>query len=374
MATVNYVKYTTGGAAVGGFVPAVIPNPDLTWETQEQLNTGIDLALLKGRVNITADYFISRNNDLLLNVNIPTATGFSTALQNIGEVKNTGWEFVLSTINTNGNFRWSTDFNISAYKNKVVKLGPSGDDIISGNNITRIGQPIGMFYGYITDGIFKNAAELAAGPIYNKGLADDSRVGDIRFKDVSGPDGKPDGIITNADIAIMGSPYPDFYYGITNRFTYKNIGLNITLAGSQGSQIYNNAMVIFRLIRSRSRTLTTELNYWKSEADPGDGNTVRPDDVPRGGLRLPSTRYLDNGSYLRVNNITLSYTIPEKYAGKLKLNMFRVYLSATNPFTFTKNLSFNPDVSNSGNALSPGIDNNNYPLPRSIVAGLNLSF
>jgi TonB-linked SusC/RagA family outer membrane protein len=374
ISTVNYIKYTTGGAAVGGFVPAVIPNPDLTWETQEQLNGGIDLALLKGRINITADYFISRNKDLLLNVNIPTATGFSTALQNIGEVKNHGWEFVLNTVNFDGKFRWTTDFNISSYKNEVVKLGPSGDDIISGNNITRIGQPIGMFYGYITDGIFRNAAELAAGPIYNKGLADDSRVGDIRFKDVSGPGGKPDGIITNADITIMGSPYPDFYYGITNRFSYKNIGLSVTLAGSQGSMIYNNAMMVYRLIRSRSRTLTTELNYWKSEADPGDGKTVRPNDMPRGGLRLPSTRYLDNGSYLRVNNITLSYTIPEKYAGRLKLNLCRVYLSATNPFTFTRNLSFNPDVSNSGNALTPGIDNNNYPLPRSIVAGLNLSF
>jgi len=374
VATVNYVKYTTGGVAIGGFVPAVIPNPNLTWETQEQLNGGIDIGFLKGRINLTVDHFVSSNKNLLLYVNIPTATGFSTALQNIGEVKNNGWEFVVSTQNTTGAFKWSTDFNISTYKNKVVKLGPSGDDIISGNSITRVGEPIGMFYGYITDGIFKNAAELAAGPIYNKGLADDSRMGDIRFKDVSGPNGKPDGIITNADLTIMGSPYPDFYYGMTNRFSYKNFGLNINIAGSHGAEIYSNAMVIYRLIRSRSRTLTTELNFWKSEADPGDGKTVRPDDVPRGGLRLPSTRYIDNGSYLRINNITLSYTMPDKITSMLKLNMLRIYLNATNPFIFTKNLSFNPDVSNSGNALTPGIDNNNYPLPRSIVAGINISF
>jgi len=374
VATVNYVKYTTGGVAIGGFVPAVIPNPNLTWETQEQLNGGIDISFFKGRVSVTADHFVSSNKNLLLNVNIPTATGFSTSLQNIGEVKNNGWEFVVSTQNTTGALKWSTDFNISTYKNKVVKLGPSGDDIITGNSITRIGQPIGMFYGYITDGIFKNAAELAAGPIYNKGLADDSRMGDIRFKDVSGPGGKPDGIITNADLTIMGSPYPDFYYGMTNRLTYKNFGLSVNIAGSQGAQIYSNAMVIYRLIRSRSRTLTTELNFWKSESDPGDGKTVRPDDVPRGGLRLPSTRYIDNGSYLRINNITFSYTVPDKITNMLKLNMLRIYLNATNPFIFTKNLSFNPDVSNSGNALTPGIDNNNYPLPRSIVAGVNISF
>jgi len=374
VATVNYVKYTTGGVAIGGFVPAVIPNPNLTWETQEQLNGGIDISFFKGRVSVTADHFVYSNKNLLLNVNIPTATGFSTSLQNIGEVKNNGWEFVVSTQNTTGALKWSTDFNISTYKNKVVKLGPSGDDIITGNSITRIGQPIGMFYGYITDGIFKNAAELAAGPIYNKGLADDSRMGDIRFKDVSGAGGKPDGIITNADLTIMGSPYPDFYYGMTNRLTYKNFGLSVNIAGSQGAQIYSNAMVIYRLIRSRSRTLTTELNFWKSESDPGDGKTVRPDDVPRGGLRLPSTRYIDNGSYLRINNITFSYTVPDKITNMLKLNMLRIYLNATNPFIFTKNLSFNPDVSNSGNALTPGIDNNNYPLPRSIVAGVNISF
>lgn len=374
LSTINYIKYTTGGVAVGGFAPGVIPNPNLTWETQEQVNGGVDLGLLKGRINLTVDRFVSRNRDLLLNVNVPTASGFATALKNIGEVRNTGWEFVLGTLNTTGKFSWSTDFNLSAYKNEVVRLGPSGDDIISANNITRIGQPIGMFYGFIADGIFKNAAELANGPIYNKGLADETRVGDIRFKDVSGPNGKPDGKIDNNDLAIMGTPHPDFYYGMTNRFAYGNLSLSVNLAGSHGNQIYSNAMVIYRLIRSRSRTLTTELNYWKSEADPGDGNTVRPDDVPRGGLRLPSSRYLDKGSFLRINNIALSYILPDKIAHTLYLNSLRVYASANNAFVFTKNLSFNPDVSNSGNSLNPGIDNNNYPLPRSIVFGMNIGF
>lgn len=375
LATINYIKYTTGGAAIGGFAPGAIPNPDLTWETQEQFNTGIDLGLFKGRLNISVDHFNSRNKDLLLNVNIPTASGFSTALQNIGEVKNTGWEFVVSSVNVdNKRFRWSTDINFSTYKNKVVKLGPSGDDIISGTNITRIGQPIGMFYGFIVDGIFKNAAELAAGPVYNKGLADDSRMGDIRFKDVSGPNGKPDGKIDNSDITIMGNPYPDFYYGITNRLSYDNFNLSFNLAGSYGAEIYSNAMVIYRLIRSRSRTLTTERNFWKSEADPGDGKTVRPDDVPRGGLRLASSRYLDNGSYLRINNITLGYLLPDKISKALTIGAIRAYASANNAFIFTKNLEFNPDVSNSGNSLNPGIDANNYPIPRSIIFGLNVTF
>jgi len=374
LSTINYIKYTTGGVAIGGFAPGVIPNPNLTWETQEQFNGGIDVGIFKGRLNVTADYFISRNKDLLLNVNIPTASGFGTALQNIGEVKNNGWELVVNSINTNGKLQWSTDFNFSKYKNEVVRLGPAGDDIISGNNITRIGQPIGMFYGFIVEGIFKNAAELAAGPIYNKGLADETRVGDIKFRDVSGPGGKPDGKIDNSDITIMGSPYPDFYFGLTNRLSYQNISLSFNIAASYGSKIYSNAMMIYRLIRSRSRTLTTERNYWKSEVDPGDGKTVRPDDVPRGGLRLPSTRYLDDGSYLRVNNITLSYLLPDKISKGISLSALRVYASANNALIFTKNLSFNADVSNSGNSLTPGIDANNYPLPRSIVFGLNVSF
>jgi TonB-linked SusC/RagA family outer membrane protein len=374
LATINYIKYTTGGAATGGFAPGAIPNPDLTWETQQQLNGGLDVGLFKGKLTLTVDYFISRNKGLLLNVNVPTASGFSTALQNIGEVKNNGWELVVSSVNMDGKFKWSTDFNLSSYRNEVVKLGPSGDDIIAGNNITRIGQPIGMFYGFIADGIFKNVAELAAGPIYNKGLADDSRVGDIRFKDVNGPNGVPDGIIDNNDLAIMGSPYPDFYYGMTNRLSYQNLSLSVNISGSQGSSIYSNAMVIYKLTRSRSRTLSTERNYWKSEEDPGDGVTPRPDDNPRGGLRRPSSRYLDDGTYLRINNITLSYLLHTKISQRLMVGSIRFYVSSTNPFIFTKNLSFNPDVSDSGNSLNPGLDTNNYPIPRNIMFGLNLLF
>jgi hypothetical protein len=233
-----------------------------------------------------------------------------------------------------------------------------------------------MFYGYIVDnpGVFRTSAELAAGPIYNKGLSDQTKVGDIKFVDVSGPDGVPDGVITNADMTIMGSPYPDFYYGITNNLSFDNFNLSFNIAGSQGNQIYSNAMVIYRLIRSRSRTLTTELNYWKSEEDWGDGNTVKPCDVPTGGLRLASTRYMDTGTYLRLNNITLGYTLPEKITRKLMLSSLRFYVSANNPIIITDNLSFNPDVSNSGNPLTPGIDNNNYPLPKSYLFGINVTF
>ncbi|MBD0296437.1 MAG: SusC/RagA family TonB-linked outer membrane protein, partial [Flavisolibacter sp.] len=239
-ATINYERYTTGGVPVAGYSPGRLSNPLLTWEKQKQVNFGVDAAFFKRRLNITVDHFRSRNTDLLLNVNIPDITGFSTALKNIGEVSNTGWEFVVSTTNVSTKkFDWSTDFNLSTYKNKVLKLGPTGDPIYSGGNVTMIGQPIGMFYGWLVDGIFKNQAELNAGPIFNPGAADASRVGDIRFVDLSGPNGKPDGVINSFDKTIMGSPYPDFYYGMTNRFSYNRISLNVSLQGSHGNEILN---------------------------------------------------------------------------------------------------------------------------------------
>ncbi len=374
-ATINYDKYTFGGTAVGGYAPGRLANPSLTWETQKSFNAGVDLRLFSNRIVLTVDHFQSKNYDLLLNVNVPDVTGFSNALQNIGEVKNSGWEFVVSTLNAVGGFKWSTDFNISTYKNEVLKLGPQGDPIISGGNITMIGQPIGMFYGWLSDGIFMNQAELDAGPIFNPGARDASRVGDVRFIDVSGPDGAPDGIINSFDKTIMGSPYPDFYYGMTNNFSYKNISLSVGLQGSYGNEILELSRTQIANLRSRFRQLSIMNNYWKSEEEPGNGKSPRPNDTPTGNFRGSySQLFLDYGSYLRINNISLSYRFPDALAGKLKLNALRVYTTATNPFIFTKHVGFNPDVSRSNNALNPGNENYEYPLPKSIVFGLNIGF
>ena len=372
--TINYEKYTLGGVAIGGFAAARPANPNLTWEKQKSFNIGLDASFFNRRVTVNLDHFQARNTDLLLNVNIPDVTGFSTALQNIGEVKNTGWEFVLGTVNIDQALKWSTDFNISTYKNKVVKLGVQGDPIISGRNITMIGQPIGMFYGFLVDGIYKTQADVDRGPVYNPGAADRSRPGDIRFVDVSGPNGTPDGVINSYDNTIMGTPYPDFYYGMTNRVSYKNLSLSINLQGTSGNEVISTARNITLLTRSRSRTLATQINYWKSEQDPGDGVTPRPNDAPTGGIRLSNQRYVDTGTYLRINNITLSYQLPSDFVKRLSLNSIRVYSSANNPFLFTKNTSFNPDVSNTDNALTPGIDLNNYPLAKSFLFGLNVTF
>ena len=374
-ATINYDKYVLGGSAVGGYAPGRLANPSLTWEKQKSLNAALDLRLLKGRIGFTVDYFQARNYDLLLNVNVPAILGFGTALKNIGEVKNTGWEFVVNTVNLKGNFNWTTDFNISTIRGEVVKLGPSGDPIITGGNITMIGQPVGMFYGWISDGIFKTQAELANGPIFNPGARDASRVGDVRFKDVSGPNGKPDGIINSFDKTIIGSPYPDFYYGMTNNLSYKNLNLSVSLQGTEGNKVLALERGQSTNNRARFRQLAIMNDYWKSESEPGGGWAPRPNDTPTGNWRGEySTLWLDDASYLRINNITLGYVLPGPVVDRAKISSARVYISANNPFLSTDYLGFNPDISRSNNPLTPGVSNYDYPMQKSIVLGLNLSF
>lgn len=378
LATINYNRYPFGAVQNGGFGQATIANPNLTWETQNQIDFGVDISLLEQRLSFTVDYFHSVNSDLLLNVNIPSTTGFTTTLMNIGKVQNVGWEFTTSTVNLKGKFEWTTDFNISTYKNEVLKLGPTGDPIYVTANVTKIGEPIGMFYGWISDGIFMNAEELAAGPIYGAGTKNASQMGDVRWKDISGPDGVPDGIIDTRDRTIMGSPYPDFYYSMTNRFSYKNFSLNVSLQGSYGNQIFSEARVGATNGRgTRVRMMAIMRNYWKSPEDPGDGksNSFRPNDSPTGNNRgAYNDRYLDTGTFLRFNNITLSYQLPAKLATKVGMNSCRLYASSSNPITISKNTSFNPEVSARSSNLQPGNDLNDFPIPKSLILGVNVEF
>jgi TonB-linked SusC/RagA family outer membrane protein len=374
-ATVNYDKYTLGGSAVGGYAPGRLANPALTWEKQKSFNGGVDVKLFNSRLGFTIDHFQSRNYDLLLNVNVPAILGFSTALKNIGEVKNSGWEFVVNTVNFDGLVKWTTDFNISTIRGEVVKLGPSGDPIISGGNITMIGQPVGMFFGWISDGIFNNQGELAKGPIFNPGARDASRVGDVRFKDVSGPNGTPDGIINSFDKTIIGSPYPDFYYGMTNNLSYKNLSLSVSLQGTEGNKVLALERGQSTNNRARFRQLSIMNDYWKSETQTGNGWAPRPNDTPTGNWRGEySTLWLDDASYLRVNNITLSYVLPESIVSRVKINSARIYISANNPFLVTDYVGFNPDISRSNNPLTPGVANYDYPMQKSLLLGVNLSF
>ena len=375
-ATITYEKYPLNGTPVSGYAARSLPNPTLTWEKQQSINAGFDASILNRRINLTVDRFRSTNTNLLLRVNIPDITGFSNALQNIGQVRNSGWEFALNTVNLKGKFEWTTDINFTASRNRVLRLGPAGDPIISGGNITMIGQPIGMFYGWLTNGIFRDQAEVNAGPQFSPGTTTVSHPGDTRFVDVSGANGKPDGVINSFDKTIMGNPYPDFYYGMNNRFAFKNFSLGVSMQGVHGNQILSVSRR--GTFSTRGRFAISSLigtNYWKSPTDPGDGESPRPNDAPTGNIRGEfSQRWLDHGSYLRFNNISLGYTIPDRLTSRLNIKSLRFYLTANNAFIITRNGGFNPDVSNGDNALTPGNDLNDYPLPKSLLLGFNLAF
>jgi TonB-linked SusC/RagA family outer membrane protein len=370
-ATVNPAKATFGGVAVAGYAPGSLPNRDLTWETVKSYNGGLDIGMFNNRVSVTLDYFKSENSNLLLSVNVPRTLGFNSFLTNIGRVDNQGFEIVLGTVNFNNAFKWSTDFNISHSKNKVIKLGPSGDPIISGGNITQIGSPIGMFFGWNALGVVQSAAQLAKVAKYLPGQVLGTHVGDVYFEDING-----DGVIdaTN-DKKIVASPYPDFYYGINNTFSYKAFSLDIGIQGSKGGKVYQLDRGQMTNDRARFRQLSIMNGYFKSEAEPGNGFAPRPSDTPTGNWRgTLNTTFLDTGSYLRVNSIVLGYKLPDVLTSKLRLTSARVYVNASNPLTFTNNISWNPDVSRGSNNLQPSTQQFDYPLNRSLVMGLNIGF
>ena len=369
-ALVSYPSHIFGGQAVGGMAPNNLENSVLTWEKQRSANFAIDASFLKNRINLTAEYYVARNHQLLYNVNIPMISGFTRALQNIGEVENKGWDFTLKTVNLNGKVNWSTDFNISTFKNKVLKLGPEGDPIINTMHITQIGSPVGMFYGHKTDGVFKSQAELDAGPIWGNGAAA-SHVGDIRFKDLNG-----DGVITaEGDKTIIGSPYPDFYGGMTNTVSYKNFQLSVAIQFNYGNQVgYTQDYKMYTRAKYKQFKSKEVWPFWRSEEDPGNGIAPRPHNNPTGGVREKSDRYLDDGSFLKVSNINLSYTFPRQIVQNLHLSSLRLYTSVNNAFLFTKFKDSNPEVSNNSSALQPGMFDYNYPLAISLLFGINVTF
>lgn len=371
LATVAFTAYPSGS----GYAPAGVPNPNLRWERQRQTNIGADIGILNDRIRLSGDWFHSISKDLLLNVQVPITTGFSSSLQNIGEVKNVGWELSLGTVNIQRpGLTWTTDFNISSYRNKVLKLGPEGAPLIGGMHITAVGRPIGMFYGWKVDPkrpIFLNQREIEEGPLFAPGTANQSRPGDFRFVDVNG-----DGIIDVDDRTEMGSPYPDFYYGFTSRLDVGRFNFSVTLNGVRGGQILSESWRSNFNTRGRMKHVIQAWNYWKSEDDVGDGKTPRPNDAPTGGNRQQwHSGYLQDASYLRVTNIYAGYQVPNEFANRLGFQSLRVYYSATNPFIFTDYNGFNPEVSNNGASnTAPGVDLNNYPIAKQHSLGVSVTF
>lgn len=351
-----YYSYVLGGSspdAIKGAAPKSMPNPDLKWEKTAQVNVGFDATLFKNRLTLGLDLYNSNTYDLLLNVPVPMTTGYTTRLENIGKVNNKGIEFNISTNHQMGDVTWSAYFNISKNINEVKALGPGNADIISSGSvgnayfITRVGEPIGSYYLPVVEGVYKNQAEVDASLHYvdspsNYGLAD-TKPGDFKFKDVNG-----DGIldISDTDRAIVGNYMPDFAYGFGANIAWKGIDLGVIFQGVYGNEILNLSRRYFYNHEGNMNNYKGALDRWKSEDNPGSGMNVRANRVSKGQNGTTSTWHVEDGSYLRIKNISLGYTFPMSLVNKVCLQAARIYCSIQNPFTFTRYEGYNPEVSN----------------------------
>lgn len=362
---------TFGGALVNGIAPSTISNRDLSWEKTESYNIGLDFGFLEDRIYGAIEYYKATTSDLLLAVQVPAALGFTNALTNIGEVENTGIELAITSRNTTGKLKWQTDLNFATVNNEVTKLGPSGDPILSsggaGNrHITRIGDAIGSYYGYVTDGIYQNQAEIDAGPVDQIATP---QPGDFRWKDINN-----DGFINAEDRTVTGNYLPDFTYGITNTFTYENLSFSFLIQGVEGSEVMNLTRRHMGNGEANYNSYADWVNRWQSESNPGNGEIPRANRQTGNSNNRPSNYQIEDASYIRLRNVTLAYTFP-KGALNNTFSSLRIAVSGTNLLTITDYLGYNPEVNNfEDNVNVQGEDYGAYPLSKIFTFGINASF
>ena len=370
VSTSNYAfnNLTTPGKTLSG-----IGNADLTWETTSSYDVGLDLDLFKGRLSFTYDYYWKKTDGLLYAIDIPIQSGFSSIQSNIGRFDFWGHEFSILSRNFTGKFNWNTNFNISFDRNLVKKLGTNDTPIGAtqlywDDNRTAVGHPIGMFYGYINTGVYMTQEEFDTQP-----HGTTSMVGTARFKDISGPDGVPDGKIDATDRTFIGNPNPDFIYGITNDFTYKNFDLSFLIAGTVGNDIADDAYQSTENLDGVFNVRKGVVNRWRTLENPGTGEYPRTRAGTTADYRNFTTRQVFKGTYLSVKNITIGYTLP--LPSNQYLKSARVYFSTQNPFIFTKYPGMNPEVGMSGlNGLNQGRDFTSYPIAQIFTGGLKINF
>jgi hypothetical protein len=373
LAAINTNNYIFGNTVTPGKLLSGIGNNHLTWETSTSYDIGLDLAMFDNRLSFTYDYYWKKTDGLLYAIDIPVQAGYSSITSNIGRFDFWGHEFTISSRNLTGVLKWNTNFNISFDGNIVKKLGTNNAPIGGYNeywddNRTAVGQPIGMFYGYINTGVYMTQQEFDTQP---HGAT--SMVGTARFKDVGGPNGTPDGKIDSYDRTWIGNPNPTFIYGLTNTFAYKDLDLSITAAGTVGNDIADDAIQSTENLDGVFNVLKGVSRRWRSEENPGDGIYPRTRTGTTADFRNFTSRQVFSGTFLAIKNITLGYTLPVKTNKYFK--SFRAYVSAQNAFMFTKYPGINPEAGFAGlNGLNQGRDWTSYPVPRTISVGFNAGF
>lgn len=371
----NYASQLTFGNGPGAvfnnsvtttLIPLRIANPDLKWETTTQFNVGIDGSILNGRLSGTLDYFSKLTTDLLFNLPLPRASGFSSILSNVGSVENKGFEVLLTSVNIDRNqFKWSTTFNYSAIRNKVLDLGRvdqivTGDNQATGNTvIIRKGETLASYYGYVVDGIYKSIEEVKAG------VEPNAKPGYPRIKDLNN-----DGKITTADQTIIGNPMPKFTFGFQNSFTYKAFRLDVFLQGSQGANMLNVNLIESLYPANFRRNALTELaldRWTTSNVDAKWPSQINSNAY--GGSKVNSL-VIQDASYVRLKNVQLSYQVPIK--GK-HIKSLKLYATGQNLITWTNYIGFDPEANSYGNS-NIRIDYSSYPMAKTYLFGMNVGF
>lgn len=402
-----------------GFRPSNIPNTSIRWESQEQYNVGLDLSFFTGRLNLTVDAYYKRSDDMLMSMQLPSYMGTqgngSSKLQapkgNYGSIENKGLEITLDAHPVQlKNFSWDSNFQISFNKNKLLSLSDTENATLVGYGqwgdvvcVSEIGKPLYNFYGYKVEGVYKdlddiqNSAKPAKYPsdgVFSRGNT--VWVGDIKYKDVD-----ENGVIDERDRTDIGSPLPKFTFGWTNTFRYKNLDLSIFLNGSYGNKVMNyNSLTLTHMNSTWTNQLQSVVSK-RARLEPIDPTIVYADGskwfdhidnvrVKNPGTKIPHTsindpndndrisdRYVEDGSFLRIKNITLGYTFPKALLNKTKIENLRVYVNIQNLYTFTKYTGYDPEVGAStqdSTGLTYGLDNGRYPSPAMYSFGLNITF
>ena len=366
LSTLSSTHYIFGNQLVVGYVPDRIQNDDLGWETTKQFDLGVDVSFLKDRLNFTADYYYKKTTDLLLEVAIPYTTGHDVSLQNYGSVGNRGFEFAVNSKNFIGQFKWNTSANISFNRNKILSIGGTSDSYITTSYywayILKVGQPLGTFYGAVYDGVLQEGEEETKGNYtYNQ----TAKAGDRLFKDFN-----DDGKFSNADDrTIIGNAQPDFTFGISNSFEYKGFDLNFLINGSVGNDIANINKVRLSLYSGLQNAVGEARNHWTSDNPSSTISRAKSE-----GATVFSTEYIEDGSFVRLKNITLGYTFPTNWVKSIGLSYLRLYASATNLWTITNYSGYDPEVTSADNALTAGTDYGAYPSAKTFNFGVEIKF
>ncbi|MFT3950358.1 MAG: TonB-dependent receptor [Agriterribacter sp.] len=373
LAGVSQSNYVFNNTLASGSTLNSIGNADLTWETTTGYDIGFDLSLLNDRIAFSYDYYRKKTDGLLYGIDIPVQSGFSTITSNIGRFDFWGHEFSVDTRNLTGKLTWNTNLNISIPRNIVKKLGTNNAPIGGyaeywDDNRTAVGHPIGLFYGYINTGVYMTQQEWETQPHDAT-----SMVGTARFADVSGADGKPDGVIDANDRTWIGNPNPDLLFGITNTLGYKNFDLSVVISGSVGNDIADDAFQSTENLDGVFNVRKGVVNRWRSEEDPGDGIYPRTRAGTTADFRNFTTRQVFSGTYLAVKNITLGYQVPLSTDKTIK--SIRVYFTTQNPFMFTRYPGMNPEIGLYGlDGLRIGRDFTAFPIAKVYTLGVNVNF